>query len=503
MRSRGIFIFVVLLLGPSSAWPQESPPPGDSLVEVLLQMQAQMRDLQEAVRELREETARYRAEAIQLRSELARDSGLPSKPPLNSTSNAMPEQPGSEKRLAALEEDIQLLNDRVDEQYQTKVESASKYRIKLSGIALFNLFSNRGAVDSIDNPTLAQSATSVLSRQSFASSLRQSIVGLQVFGPQIAGARTSADVQFDFAGGFSSVENGVTFGLVRLRTARLRLQWQNTAIVGGQDSLFFAPLAPSSFASLSSPSLAYAGTLWAWLPQLRFEHQTPLSENSSINFAAGILDGVTGEPPVSEYFRPVQAGESAGQPAYAARIAWSHVLFGRSLTVGGGAFYNRQNWGFHRDVEGWAATSDVTVPIGRWFSISGEFYRGRAIGGLAGATGRSVVFSGDLADPATQVHGLNTLGGWAQLKFAPTAKLEFNGAFGQDNPFAADLREFPSTESYVNSSVARNRGAMVNVIARPRSDLVFSLEYRRLRTFEVQGTSETADHINLSAGVLF
>jgi len=33
---------------------------------------------------------------------------------------------------------------KVDEQYQTKVESASKYRMRLSGIVLLNLFSNWG-----------------------------------------------------------------------------------------------------------------------------------------------------------------------------------------------------------------------------------------------------------------------------------------------------------------------------------------------------------------------
>lgn len=114
-----------------------------------------------------------------------------------------------------------------------------------------------------------------------------------------------------------------------------------------------------------------------------------------------------------------------------------------------------------------------------------------------------MVFSGNLADPATQVLGLNSVGGWTQLKFAPAAKLEFNGAFGQDNPFAADLNGFSTTRSYINSSIARNRGTLVNVIARPRSDLVLSVEYRHLHTFELQRTSEIANHINISAGVLF
>jgi len=39
-----------------------------------------------------------------------------------------------------------LLAAKVEDQYQSKVESASKYRVRLSGIALMNLFSNQGAV---------------------------------------------------------------------------------------------------------------------------------------------------------------------------------------------------------------------------------------------------------------------------------------------------------------------------------------------------------------------
>jgi hypothetical protein len=42
----------------------------------------------------------------------------------------------------------------------------------------------------------------------------------------------------------------------------------------------------------------------------------------------------------------------------------------------------------------------------------------------------------------------------------------------------------------------------MNFIYRPRSDLLFSGEYRRLRTSEI-GALNTADQINLIMGVLF
>jgi hypothetical protein len=48
-----------------------------------------------------------------------------------------------------------------------------------------------------------------------------------------------------------------------------------------------------------------------------------------------------------------------------------------------------------------------------------------------------------------------------------------------------------------------NRGAFGNVIYRPRSDLLFSMEYRRLRTFTIYDESYDAGQLNLSVGVLF
>jgi len=53
----------------------------------------------------------------------------------------------------------------------------------------------------------------------------------------------------------------VNFGIARMRTASLRLDWKNTAVIAGQDSLFFSPLSPTSFASLATPAFPSAGNL--------------------------------------------------------------------------------------------------------------------------------------------------------------------------------------------------------------------------------------------------
>jgi len=93
-------------------------------------------------------------------------------------------------------------------------------------------------------------------------------------------------------------------------------------------------------------------------------------------------------------------------------------------------------------------------------------------------------------------------GGWSQLKFAATSKLEFNGAFGVDSPFATDIHAFAAPLSYYPSVLTANRSEMVNFIYRPRSDLLFSGEYRHLRTTHI-GSLDAADQVNMMMGVLF
>jgi hypothetical protein len=225
------------------------------------------------------------------------------------------------------------------------------------------------------------------------------------------------------------------------------------------------------------------------------EHKFDLSGAQNVIVQAGILDNVTGEPTYGSRRLP-QAGEFSGQPAYAARIGWSKNLNGRPISFGASGYYSRQNWGFDWNVDGWAAAADWRVPIASRVELSGEFYRGRAVGGLGGGIGQSVLYSGNPLDPASDFRGVNSAGGWSQLKFSATSRLEFNGAFGVDDPYAADIHAFSSPVGYYPAVLTANHSAMINFIYRPRSDLLLSAEYRRLRTSEI-GVLNTADQVNL------
>jgi outer membrane murein-binding lipoprotein Lpp len=514
---------LLLLAGSVGGWAQEPGPaaPPDSLAATVHDLQTQVRELRTVVEEMRTEAAESRAESGQLRreleatrSQLAGSGALPpqSLPGLSSTDVVTAEgaEPGAKvhprslvERVSSLEESSQLLGDKIDEQYQTKVESASKYRMRLSGIVLLNLYSNRGTADNQEFPSYVNVPNAYFSNGNFGATMRQSELGLEIFGPRLAGARTSGNFQADFAGGFPNAPNGVNSGLFRLRVASLRMDWEHTSLVAGQDSFFLSPLTPTSFASLALPTFSYAGNLWGWIPQVRVEHRFDLSPGQNLTVQAGILDNLTGEPPYTQYGRLPDAGEKSGQPAYGARVAWRGTVFGEPLSLGTAGYYGHQNWGFNRQIDGWAGMTDWEVPLTQWASLSGEFYRGRAVGGLGGGIGRSVLFSGNPLDSTAQVRALNSMGGWSQLKVKASVKLEFNGAFGLDSPFAADLRAFPASQSYVDPTLARNRGSLVNFVYRPRSNLLFSTEYRYLRTFHIDNENYPAGQVNLMMGILF
>jgi hypothetical protein len=472
---------------------------------------------------MRTESAESRAEMHQLRQDLQATRALLERPASADSQTVAAKSPEEERgaassatsaattqgsvpleeRVQKLEESTSLIGSKIDEQYQTKVESASRYRARLHGIVLMNAFRNVGNSDNQDFPSYAQAVRKTWPQANVGATLRQSEIGFEVFGPTVGGAKTSADVQLDFAGGFPATGNGVDFGIARLQTANVRFDWANTSVVAGQDALFISPLSPTSFASLATPAFAFAGNLWGWTPQLRVEHRFLLSDEQTVTLQAGVLDNLDWEYPNNSFYRSAQAGELSGQPAYGLRTAWSRPVREHPLSFGVAGYYGRQNWTWGRFVDAWAGMADWQIPLLPRLGLSGEFYRGRGIGGLGGAIGTSIVYGGDPLNPFTPIRPVDTVGGWGQLKFQLTPKLELNGVFSEDDALPGNVRGFATDKNNFGEILGRNFGALGNFVFRPRSDLVLSAEFRRLRTFPVYSSSNVTNQVNLSVGILF
>ena len=409
----------------------------------------------------------------------------------------------SEPTVAAADQDVSFLAAKVGEMHQDKVESASKYPVKISGLILFNSYWNKGILDIQDLPSLALPSFPGAPLPSVGATLRQTMLGIEAHGPRIFGAQTSAEAEVDFAGGSPTTSFGVATGLLRLRTAKVSLDWARTSLSFGQDGLFFSPLSPTSYATVLEPAMSWSGNLWVWTPAVTVTHRFAVSDNSDVVLQGGVLDPLTEGAPLFEGRDPT-AGEATRAPAIAGRIAFDHSKDDRyPFTIGFAGYRGQQQYQTFPTVASWTVNSDIRAGFGKHLEVSGEWYTGQAVGGLGGGIWTSVAFP-EPAAPYSAVHPLRSIGGWGQLKVIPATHFELNGAFGQDENFGRDLRVFPFSFSVEGFPVMqKNRTELVNFIYKPNSFLLFAVEYRHLFTAPENSAGNTGDQLNFAAGVHF
>jgi hypothetical protein len=410
--------------------------------------------------------------------------------------------PNVEPSADTADQDVSFLAAKVNEIHQDKVESASKYPLKLSGLVLFNSYWNNGTLDEQNLPSLALPAFPGAPQPGVGATLSQTMLGLSATGPKLFGARTSADVEIDFAGGSPTTSFGATAGLLRLRTAKVTLDWDHTSLTFGQDNLFFSPLSPTSYATVLEPAMSWSGNLWVWTPGIELTRRLAVNESSSIVLQGGLLDPLTEEVPVFQG-RDSTTGEASRAPAMAGRIAFDHSSTLYPFTIGFGGYRAQQQYPGLSSIASWTLNSDFSTGIGRHLQISGEWYKGQAVGGLGGGIWTSVVYP-EPTGPHSAIEPLRSIGGWTQLKVIPAARFEINGAYGQDENYGADLRVFPFSFNAAGfPAMQKNRTEFVNFIFKPSSVLLLAIEYRHLFTAPANATGNTGDQLNLAAGVRF
>jgi len=404
-----------------------------------------------------------------------------------------------QRSVQQLQNQDEVLQAEVKQHDQTKVESASKFPVKISGLVLFSSFLNDGAVDNIDLPILALPRDATTAHGSLAATFRQTILGLEARGPTLWGARSSADLHVDFFGGVPYADYTTSSGTLRLRTARARLEWADHSLIAALDTPLISPLEPTSFVGVGEPPLAWSGNLWVWAPQLESINRARLG-GGTLGFNFALMDPPAPGLASTSGDRQPDPAERSRQPGYESRISYSLPLMDRSFTVGAGGYYSRQTYLNGQHVDAWAGTADWKLPFTRWLELSGELYRGRSLGGLGGGT-----FKDYLTDPDSgAIHGLNDEGGWAQLKAKMTQSLEANVAIGEDAGFGQQLRYYSNpaiTDAYTN--LERNRTVMANIIYRPKTYLLFSAEYRNIYSWPISGQANTAQSLGLATGYSF
>lgn len=489
---------------PASVSSSSSAPDAHSL-----ELERKLESISSALAETHQQLEQSQHEMEQLREELAQIKRLLAGTQSGSVESSNPGSTAdAAKATAAAIEDLQERQQTTEAQVkvhdQTKLESSSKYPLRVTGLILFNSFINRGIVDNIDLPEAALSnQNNTTGNGSAGATLRQTILGLQGYGPKIGGARTSANVDLDFFAGLAYSSYATSAGTVRMRTASVNLDWTNDSIQAGFVGPLISPLSPTSYAMVAEPALAGAGNLWTWAPQLKYAHQIPLQSGRRLQFELGLWDPATAGYSTNELFRIPSPGEASKQPGYESRVSYGTFSGERPFQVGFSGYYSRQSYPNNQSVDSWAATTDWRVPLGR-FEVSGEGYRGRGLGGLGGGVYKDALFGVYTATGLNAYRGLNAIGGWTQLKAHLNESLEANASIGLDDGFAEDFHDFIFPPTVTATQLrARNKMVFGNLIFRPKTYLILSPEYRRIWTWPIYGTVNTADIFTLSAGYQF
>jgi hypothetical protein len=490
--------------GDGAARPRADNPPD---------LNAKIELLTKSLQQTQVELAQSRAEIQQLRATLEevlkrmQGGAAPNNAaggPEASAAQARPDEGRGSAQIS--QDDWDILNARVEEQRQTKVESASKYRLKLSGIVLLNAFGTVGQVDNVDLPSIATPRLAGYSNGGTGASLRQSILGLTGIGPKLFGARTTADLQVNFYGGLPSGYGATVSGIASLRLARIRFDWPDTSVVAGLDYPFFSPNLPTTYMSVAVPGFASAGNLWAWTPTIRVERRFG-SALSPFKLEAGLLDPASNiNYAVNTNLRAPTPTEGSHQPTYAVRLSASNKSEDRPASIGVSGVYSPQRYFGGATEGGWAGTLDWKFPLLPRTELSGQFFTGRGIDGFGGVPLNpyppqnpilyTTVTAGLLAD-------LGVIGGWSQFKYRLNTRSEFNVAAGTGGRNSEGLRRVLGGPRAVSFIPARNEMLFVNYIFRPRSNVLLSAEYRRLRTYEVTGPADAAGQAGLAIGFLF
>jgi hypothetical protein len=399
-------------------------------------------------------------------------------------------------------------------QEQTKVESESKYPVKITGLLLLNGFVNTQAVDMAATPTLAIPGSGTTG-----ASVRQTVLGFDARGPHVLGAQSYADLRVDFDGvpqpamtaGSYSGPYSSNATLLRLRTAHAGLRWDHTEAYFSLDRPILNPDTPTSLTAVAEPALAWSGNLWTWNPQAGVTERVPLSTSSNLQLQAALID--VGDAPLS--LPTAAAGTTPGVPPNGAEQSrWPGVearvaLLGRRLNdrngdhFGLGGYFAPHLSPMGRTFDAWAGTADARLLLPARLELTGSFYRGRMLGGLGVGTFKDFTYHIDPDTGNYYAHPLDNVGGWAQVKEKINELVELNGAFGIDNAFAGELRRYSVPGGTLYQNLSRNRTFTGNVIYSPSAYLLFSLEYRHLESSPVLSNAAGSNVIGLGAGIKF
>lgn len=455
--------------------------------------QEHLKRLSTAVTQIQSQMSAYQQQLLELQRQidaLQKEFGNTAAQPVPAPAQETP----APRTMEEMQERQAIAESQIATHEQTKVETESKYPLRLSGLILFNGFINTHRVDDAIDPTYALTGDG-----STGFSVRQTILGFEATGPHLMGAASHADLHIDFFANGSQQTYGAS-GILRLRTAHASLTWDKTEAFFALDRSLLAPNIPTSLVSTAQPNLSWSGDLWTWNPQIGVRQRIPLSSSHRLELAGAFIDAQDPLLPNATSTATVTRAERSRWPGLEGRIGYASGQENEGPALGVGGYFSPHRTSDGYRFNAWAISGDLRLPLGRYLQLTSNVYRGAGLGGLGGGGYVDYFYPAGTDDVAT---ALNDAGGWAQLKYRRSERVQLNGGYGIDNPFAADVHSSITGPTLSYTGLAKNRAAFGNVIVSPSRYLEFSLEYRRIWSSYVNSGMRLSDAIGLAAGYRF
>jgi hypothetical protein len=375
-------------------------------------------------------------------------------------------------------ERLEVQETRTAELAQSKVEASQRFPVSLTGMLLFNAFSNGKYSGTAQDPTVATLARGPASS---GASLRQTVIGLKFNGPDLpGGGKATGSLYMDFFAGTPSPFNN----LFHIRIATLDLNWKNTTVMVGQDKPLISPREPSSLAQVGVSPLTAAGNLWVWQPQLRVEQRFSLGENSGLRAQGAIYE-------TSENFPSTQPAALAGtleraRPGYQGRVEFFSGSGNRRIEIAPG-FHLSTTHVAGTSVQSKIVSFDWLAKPSALVEFSGEFFHGQNVSVLGARGGFNI-------QPSGTVIPIHSQGEWGQISLFPTPRLSLHAYAGAQHDRASDLAP---------NSVTRNFVYAGNLMYKLAPNVLAAFEASQARTQYVGSVLRLNNHYDLALAYLF
>jgi hypothetical protein len=380
----------------------------------------------------------------------------------------------------SIEERLEVQQQRIEEQAQTKVEASQKFPIQLTGMALFNAFANSHQSGGFDYPTAALPSGSAHA----GATLHQTVVGLEFHGPgTFLGGTVRGSVFMDFATG-----SGTFSQFMRLRTASIELDWKTRNILVGLEKPIFNPREPSSLAQVAVSPLTGAGNLWLWIPQVRLQQDFAFGSRAGLRARMGVVQThevgpyeTTGLPPGVEPSRPGLEG----------RFEAFYKLSSdgeRRLEIAPG-FHTSTTHAQGFSIPSHVFSLDWLFIPWRAVEFTGAFYKGQNVANLGtGAINEGYVIYKRV------FWAVDSLGFWGQFTVHAARRLDAHLFTGRQNY---------STEYIGTGDVSRNAMFGANLFYRIAPNVLVGPEFSQLRTLYINQRVRINNHYDFALAYLF